>query len=350
VSPTDENYEGVAFGNGRWVIVGDDGSILSSPDGVEWSQEINPAAPGRLDDVAYGGGVFVAVGRSFNMLLTSVDGHEWTKQTPGFSGAVELIHDGSKFVTVLAGGYVATSTNGVDWSQTEAVPVNYDIGGVAFGNGIYVEAGYKRTGQPPDLFSSSGLSDWQARDAKLSENLMNAGFGLGLFVVVGQRGALATSPDGVEWTPRDVDHSGFIWDVAAGGGHMVAAAQWGRLLVSANGTDWVVRQTGLDGHLTDIAFGNGTFVAAGWDGQIVQSDAVDGTTVPGELRLTGSQRTGNQFSFQFSGQVGQTYEVQTSENLVDWAFLSTVECTEPQTWYSDTTELGRRFYRLVRPE
>src|SRR5262245_26914350 len=62
-----EGFEGVAYGNGRWVIVGDDGSILSSTDGVEWTAEFNPSAPTRLDDVAFGNGIFMAVGRSGGM-------------------------------------------------------------------------------------------------------------------------------------------------------------------------------------------------------------------------------------------------------------------------------------------
>jgi hypothetical protein len=48
--PTEEQFEGVAYGNGRWVIVGGDGTILSSPDGVEWTAETNPTAT-RLNDV-----------------------------------------------------------------------------------------------------------------------------------------------------------------------------------------------------------------------------------------------------------------------------------------------------------
>src|SRR5262245_32691804 len=86
------NLEGVAFGNGRWVVVGDDGVILSSTDGVEWNAEVNPA-PASLDDVVFGNGVFVAVGSQPNNLLTSPDGQHWTKQTPEFSGAFEVIHD-----------------------------------------------------------------------------------------------------------------------------------------------------------------------------------------------------------------------------------------------------------------
>src|SRR5262249_47033818 len=151
------------------------------------------------------------------------------------------------------------------WKSYGRFLTKYDEAGVAFGNGVYVEVGYKRTGTPPDMFSTPDLITWERRDSKLTENLMNVGFGLGLFIAVGQKGALSTSSDGIEWTARAVPHSGFIWDVCEGGGYLVAAGQWGRLLTSRNGIDWERHETGLTWHLTDVAFGNGTFVAVGWD-------------------------------------------------------------------------------------
>src|SRR5262245_45983092 len=90
-APTSEGFEGVAYGNGRWVIVGNDGSILSSTDGAEWTAGLNPAAPAPLDDIVFGGGLFVAVGRFANTLLTSPDGQQWTRRTPNFSGFHEII-------------------------------------------------------------------------------------------------------------------------------------------------------------------------------------------------------------------------------------------------------------------
>lgn len=348
VFPTTEEFEGVAYGNGRWVIVGANGSILSSADGVEWSAEINPAAPARLDDVAFGGGVFVAAGRS-SILVTSPDGRQWTRHEPEFSGCTELIHDGSRFVAVLAGGFIVTSSDGVEWERPGRVPLNYDVGGVAYGNGVYVQAGYKRTGQPPDLFSAQNLTDWTPRDSKLDENLMNVGFGLGLFVAVGQDGALSTSPDGVEWSARTVPHTGFIWDVCSDGRALVAAGQWGRLLTSRDGVEWVRHETDLSWHLTDVAFGGGTFIAVGWNGQIVQSDPV-GAGEPGQdLVLIEPKLSGGEIQFKFAGEVGKAYQVQVSSDLKHWQPLGTLHCTQVPMPFSDIVSPGALSYRVVRP-
>lgn len=345
-NPTAENFEGVAFGNSRWVVVGEDGSIISSPDGIEWVQEVNPAAPARLDDVAFGGGIFVAVGRAPKMVLTSPDGRKWTKQEPEVSGFHEIIYDGSRFIGLLSGGFIITSPNGVEWAQPTRVPAKYDVGGIAHGNGVHMEVGYKRTGQPPEVFSSSNFSDWLPRDSKLDQNLMNVGFGLGQFIIVGQGGALATSVDGVEWTPRNVPHTGFIWDVVQGGDFLVAAAQWGRLLTSPDGANWIRRETDLPWHLTDIAFGQNTFVAVGWDGQIVQSDPIHAEP-PGEfLQITSCDHKGGQFSLKFNGTPGRMYEIQVSTDTVKWVALGSVEGVGPGTVFSEPSGNWQRFYRV----
>lgn len=345
---TSENLEGVAFGNGRWVVVGDDGSILSSPNGVEWTLETNPAAPSRLDDVAFGNGVFVAVGRLPKTVLSSPDGRTWTKHEPQVTGCQEVIFDGSRFLTLMSGGYIAVSTNGSTWTQPSRVPVKNDVGGLAFGNGIHVQVGYKKTGFPPEVFSSNNFTNWTPRDSKLNENLMNVFFGQGLFIAVGQGGAMATSPDGVEWTPLTVPHTGFIWDVALGGGHFAAAAQWGRMLTSTDGVNWTRRETGLDWHLTDVAYGNGTFVAVGWDGQIVQSDAVATPEPGGSLRITNCRRDPGQFSFKFNGVVGKSYTIEASADLNHWSAIASVPCVQTPASFTDPSATTPRFYRVIQ--
>jgi hypothetical protein len=54
---------GVTYGNGLFVAVGDDGTILTSPDGVNWTAaDLGDGQP--LYGVAYGNGLFVAVGEA----------------------------------------------------------------------------------------------------------------------------------------------------------------------------------------------------------------------------------------------------------------------------------------------
>lgn len=347
--PTRENLEGVAYGAGRWVVVGQDGTILSSPDGAQWQTETSPVAPSGLKDLCFANGIFVAAGARADALVTSTDGRHWVRGDIGVSGVEEIIHDGSRFVALAAGGYLRVSTDGVHWTSAGKVPTQFvDAGGIAFGKGTYVEVGYRRTGKPTDLYSAPDLQSWTFREANASENLFNVGFGLGQFIAVGQEGTLITSPDGVQWTPRNAPHTGFIWDVATDGQHLVAAAQWGRLLVSANGVDWTRHETDLPWHLTDIAFGNGTFVAVGWDGQIVQSDPVGPAPSAGEIRLFEPWRVGPAFGFSFAAEVGKTYDVLVSTDGRDWSWWDTVRADANPMVITDPDAGGKaRLYRIL---
>ncbi|MCC7376450.1 MAG: hypothetical protein IT581_17455 [Verrucomicrobiales bacterium] len=351
-SPTQEDFNGIAYGAGRWVVVGGDGSILTSTDGVTWEPQFNPAAPRGLQDVGYANGQFVAIGSRADDLLTSPDGVVWTRGSLGLSGGRKVIHDGTRFIVLASGGFLGISTNAINWDSQYRVPMKFvDAGGIAFGNGAYVEVGYMRTGQPTDLYSSSNLTQWTFHDAQVNENLMDVTFGLGLFVAVGQDGAITTSPDGAEWTPRKVDHTGFIWDLACDGQHLVAAAQWGRLLVSDNGIDWTRHDTGLPWHLTDVAYGNGTFIAVGWNGQIVQSDPVLTFPVPIPIgtRLSNPSWTDDRFSFQFTAIAGRSYEIQTSTDGRVWTQAATIVAPDSKPQIVDPAADGRhRFYRIVK--
>jgi hypothetical protein len=54
------DLRGVAYGNGLFVAVGDRGTILTSPDGVNWTERTS--GTNWLFGVTYGNGTFVAVG------------------------------------------------------------------------------------------------------------------------------------------------------------------------------------------------------------------------------------------------------------------------------------------------
>ncbi len=71
----------VAFGNGTWVAVGDSGSVVTSLDGVSWTQRASGAIE-NLTSIAFGDGRFVALRANIDSpALTSVDGITWSPVT-----------------------------------------------------------------------------------------------------------------------------------------------------------------------------------------------------------------------------------------------------------------------------
>ena len=68
-SGTSNNLIGVTYGNGLFVAVGTSGTILTSPDGVTWTQRTS-GTDDTLRGVTHGNGTFVAVG-IYGTILTS---------------------------------------------------------------------------------------------------------------------------------------------------------------------------------------------------------------------------------------------------------------------------------------
>ncbi len=79
-SGTTNSLKNCAYGNGIFVAVGVQGTILTSADGKEWIAQMSVTG-NTLNSLVFGNGQFVVVGRS-GTILTSQDGESWSEQTP----------------------------------------------------------------------------------------------------------------------------------------------------------------------------------------------------------------------------------------------------------------------------
>jgi BNR repeat domain protein len=176
----------VTYGNGTFVAVGVGGTILTSPDGVNWTQRTSGTS-NNLFGVAYGNGTFVAV-RSNGAILTSPDGVNWTGRTaPTSDRLFGVTYGNGTFVAVGSRGTILTSPDGVNWT-VPALGGN-PLHGVTYGNGTFVAVG----GGGTILTSPDGVR-WTARDSGMSNNLYGVAYGNGTFMAVGEYGTIVTSP------------------------------------------------------------------------------------------------------------------------------------------------------------
>ncbi|MBU6401669.1 MAG: hypothetical protein KGS61_15235, partial [Verrucomicrobia bacterium] len=103
----------VAFGGGTFVAVG--GTFpLNEPivygDGLTWQGPSGYGAP-DLSDVAYGNNQFVVVGGG-GTIYTSLDGTNWTQQVSGTASNLAVVACGGGHYVILGNGVTLTSTNG----------------------------------------------------------------------------------------------------------------------------------------------------------------------------------------------------------------------------------------------
>lgn len=140
------HHHGVADGAGVYLVFQDQG--LRRFDGTSWSEDALPAAP-DVQGVAYGAGMFVVVGNDggSGFTRTSVDGVDWSSaQTVDDEGApignpgAGIVFDGAEFriYTQYSGTLGYRSTDGVTWTPLES---SHHIDRVAYDDGRYFAAG-----------------------------------------------------------------------------------------------------------------------------------------------------------------------------------------------------------------
>jgi photosystem II stability/assembly factor-like uncharacterized protein len=202
---------------GLFVAVGDNGTILTSPDGTTWTQRTSPPSPFgarvHLYDVTYGNGLFVAVGGDNGTILTSPDGTTWAKRNSGTSN---------------------------------------DLYGLTYGNGLFVAVGDNGT-----ILTSPDGSTWAKRNSGTSEEFLGVTYGNGIFLTIGLDGNILISPDGTTWTEGSYENSysyGFFKAATYGNGLFVTVSKNGAIQTSPDGTTWTQRTSGITGWLREVIY------------------------------------------------------------------------------------------------
>ena len=252
------NWNAITYGNGKYVAVGDYRGTATSTNGVNWTvKEFGVGVPTgtgiintHWNGVTYSNGKFVMVGYRANDL-----------------------------------SYIATSTDGINWTANAVGNKYIHWQSVVYGNGKFVVLGsYSSFG-----YSSDGIN-WEHKFLEISsssDEYSSVTYGNGKFVAVGTGGKISTSTDGVNWTtPISVDIFR-LYSVVYGNGKFVAVGYGnrGNVAYSTDGINWTV--TGSDTMMIySVAYSadNKMFVAAGGDGYMTYS--IDGAnwSIPEQVK------------------------------------------------------------------
>ncbi|HUE35966.1 MAG TPA: hypothetical protein VMO20_01145, partial [Candidatus Acidoferrum sp.] len=100
-----KDLRSVTYGAAGFLAVGTNPTMVTSPDGVNWTQQ-NPGAYGPFESATFGNGYYLVTGANA-LVLTSPDGVNWTSRNVGATGAQTLY--GSAF---LNGRFDVVGSNG----------------------------------------------------------------------------------------------------------------------------------------------------------------------------------------------------------------------------------------------
>ncbi|HZE56916.1 MAG TPA: DUF3466 family protein [Chthoniobacterales bacterium] len=245
-SNTTASLNGVVFGNGLFVAVGDNGVIVTSPNGDVWT----PRASGttnRLPAIAYGNGRFVATRENRTApALTSPDGVTWTPIT-------------------------VTNANGAPAESTAWK-------GIAFGQGRFLTVGDSSVlyYYADILRSDDGVSFKVILPAKypepdaLTERIIRLSFFRDRFYGLLENGWFVGTPDGVTW--KGSIGSGVV--MASDGSTKVATvtASYGDSTFSVDAGHTLGRASSPLTKMNGACYGAGRYVAVDYQGRIWSSE------------------------------------------------------------------------------
>ena len=269
---------GLAYGNDKFIGVGNGLYAYHSNDGIEWGQS-NLDSIVSYNDVAFGEynnqspwlPYFVAVGSNGAVMHTSSNGKIWTADSSGIIKDLHGIAFGlttsglSMFVAVGDAPYMPPAgadqygtiiysiTAGESWIKHSIGGTTRDLNCVAFGGGRFITAG-----ESADMHYSENGSVWQSVNSNSVKHIYGICHGTAdntlIWVAVGSEGAVLYSQDnGDNWVEQVYD-SNKTWKAVINVNDKFYAVGYGRddglmngvegeIIISNNGIDWYTAAT-----------------------------------------------------------------------------------------------------------
>jgi hypothetical protein len=272
---------GMAFGNGRFVIVGEEGMDPGySDNGQDWSQSSwnwGTLGTPNLLAVAFGSGEFRAVG-PYGQIFRSVNGKDWTHVNSGTGVTLfGIAYGNDHWVAVGDVGTILSSTNGIDWTAVPSPATNLLLN-VTFSYGLFTAVGgeYYVGRERGVLLTSTDGGQWDLNPLSAPFMLSGTAAGPGGRVAVGYRGLIYHSPDAHNWqalgsAATHYDLRGITWarNQFVAVGRFTSAADTsgnitGSILTSPDGKSWTeVWHGDYNADLGGVCEGKGLIVAVG---------------------------------------------------------------------------------------
>ena len=267
----------VASGGGLTVAPDGGAGLYSSHDGLRWDYSTIDGMT-SIQRVAFGGGSFMLLDGTPKAALWNPQSSQATVSDLPFQ-ASDLVYSGDKWV-VTAGSKMATSSDGVTWSDT-LVATGVNVSRLAYGGGRFVGVGsnvaYSDDGETWSLASDPPYI------GPYSLILSGVAYGNGRFVAMASNGLNGWySEDGDVWTPVDwsavnigYPHLTKFKSISFNNGVFIAYARTSAF-VSTDGVSWTIQENvfynGVGDHY-QFAYANGRWLAVGYIGFIYATSA-----------------------------------------------------------------------------
>lgn len=243
-----KTWNSITYGNGKYIAVGQNGSMAYSTDGKDWTY--NQVGTNFWKNVIYGKGKFVAVGgySDGGYIATSTDGVAWsvTKNVTD-AHVLDICYNGTIFVIVCHWGvlkgrsYILKSNDGENWTPMIEGD-SYGWNAICYGDNQFVVVGNKNgtSGNCGIAISEDGTS-WEILNDSNTDTWNAVTYENEIYVTVGNNGYITSSEDGRRWKkPIGFSTSAITqwFNVAYIHDKFVAVGNGGNFTTSSDGLEW----------------------------------------------------------------------------------------------------------------
>ncbi|MHB9008093.1 MAG: WD40/YVTN/BNR-like repeat-containing protein, partial [Limisphaerales bacterium] len=363
----------------QYLAVGDRATVMTSPNGVDWFEELIPSTLTNAVFLGVGGStnLLVAVGNLGSVMvsrssltkvittnevvsfvnclpvtnsvpvtnLVNLLGLVWEPVSPApVAHTLQGVAERAGLVVVVGdAGTVLTTRDGRDWTLA-TIPGQPNLSSVAA-----AETGFVATGAAGAIFYSPDGASWSSRVSGTANWIYRVRHLEGQFVAVGQNGTLLTSPDAAVWTPRTSGSSAWLTDVTFTGSRYFATGTQGTVLTSVDAHDWEAVSVVTGKSLYGAASAGGQLVVVGVEGVILR--ALTDPRAPVNIAQFSQQECAEAglSRLTFQGSVEQRFRLEYSDDLEHWNIIREFELLEPRLPFEYASEAkpvtGYRFFR-----
>ena len=330
----------IAYGNGLYVIGGDNGSLSTSTDGITWTSRTSGFGTNTIRVITGkpqpNTQWFFAAGGDNGNISTSTDGITWTSRNSGVTSslttAIPFTTLYSSYPILLGGSnqtvVYASASDGSSWSKIIASQPAYNN----YSPDPLGTSGYAYTQNNTSTATTYiplAVTPVGSTNALLIDNqnlyINSVAYGNNLYLAAGVNGQMYTSTDTVTWTSRSVGASDNITAVAYLNATYVAGTMDGSIYTSTDGTTWTARTSNIavGNQINYLGYLNGKYYTG-------YSNHVSRTNLPGWYYNTSSGVYAAAASPLYSGWTNlrssdfYTGGIQTSTDLITWTANSMI--------------------------
>lgn len=270
------------YWDGTQLIAGGDiGEIVTSTDALTW---VTRSAATDFDQVRWDGARLYAVGGP-SKLATSADGVDWSFHRTGYSGDYmhDIVNSGTRLVAAAQTYYMSTPvTLDTPWPAHDWIGATTHDFGVIWDGTRFVSVGSNGGMRiSSDGITYSYLSSADTGTSELLRSIIHSG---SQYVVVGFNGIILTAPDLSSWSVQNSGTSEHLYSVVYSGSNYAAVGTNGTIIVSGDAVTWSAATSNTTNSLYSVIWAGDEFVAVGAGTTVLTSpDGLSWTSISNGL-------------------------------------------------------------------